>query len=209
MTEQAAQAERNPRLALSRAALAHDIAACRICAAHLPLGPRPLVRGHITARLLIISQAPGTRAHETGLSFNDQSGERLRDWLGLSRTRFYDEDLVAIMPMGFCYPGRLPNGGDRPPRPECAPLWHGRLRAHWPGIGLTLLVGSYAITHYLGTRRRPSMTETVVAWTDYAPQFLPLPHPSWRTTAWERKNQWFRGELIPVLRHQVATLLGD
>ena len=133
--------------------LAAEIRACRVCAAYLPLGPRPVFRASTTARLLIVSQAPGTRVHETGLSFNDASGDRLRSWLQMDRDTFYDESRVAIVPMGFCYPGRLPNGGDAPPRPECAPLWHARLLALMPQIRLTLLVGSYALSHVLGAPR--------------------------------------------------------
>jgi len=181
--------------------------ACRACAAHLPLGPRPVVRGLPSARLLVISQAPGTRVHETGLSFNDRSGDRLRDWLGIDRATFYDERRVAILPMGFCYPGRDAKGGDLPPRPDCAPLWHARVLAHWPAIELTLLVGSYAIDYYLEGRAAPTMTETVEAWRDFEPSVLPLPHPSWRTTAWEKKNPWFGRTLVPALRRRVAALV--
>ncbi|MDE2227431.1 MAG: uracil-DNA glycosylase family protein [Alphaproteobacteria bacterium] len=180
---------------------------CRVCAAHLPLGPRPVVRGLPAARLLIISQAPGTRVHETGLSFNDRSGDRLRDWLGIDRATFYDERRVAVMPMGFCYPGRDAKGGDLPPRPECAPLWHARVLAHWPTVELTLLVGSYAIDYYMPAARRQSMTETVKAWRAAPATMLPLPHPSWRTTAWEKKNPWFRRALVPALRRRVAALV--
>jgi uracil-DNA glycosylase len=181
-----------------------EIRACRVCAAHLPLGPRPIVHGRSSARLLILSQAPGTRVHETGLSFNDRSGDRLRDWLGIDRATFYDESRVAIMPMGFCYPGRDKKGGDLPPRPECAPLWHARVLAQWPKLELTLLAGSYAIDYYLADRAFPSMTETVRHWRDYGPRFIPLPHPSWRTTFWEKKNPWFRRQLLPELRRRVA-----
>jgi uracil-DNA glycosylase len=184
-----------------------EVRACTHCAAHLPLGPRPVLRGLPSARLLIISQAPGTRVHETGLSFNDRSGDRLRQWLAIDRDRFYDERRVAIMPMGLCYPGRYPEGGDRPPRPECAPLWHARVLPVWPEIALTLLVGSYAIDYYLAGRKGPTMTETVRAWRDYLPQYLPLPHPSWRTTFWEKRNPWFTAELLPELRRRVAMLL--
>jgi uracil-DNA glycosylase len=184
-----------------------EIRACTVCKAHLPLGPRPVVRGRASARLLIISQAPGTRVHETGLSFDDRSGDRLRDWLALDRDAFYDEGRVAIMPMGFCYPGRLPAGGDAPPRRECAPLWHDRLLAAWPDISLTLFVGSYAIAYYLGGRGAPTMTETVARWREQPPQRLPLPHPSWRTAAWERRNPWFAAELLPELRRRVAETL--
>lgn len=187
-------------------ALLGQIRACTHCAAHLPLEPRPVVRGGTRARLLIISQAPGTRAHETGLSFNDRSGDRLRHWLGVDRAVFYDEDRVAVMPMGFCYPGRYPQGGDLPPRRECALLWHERLLKQWPHIGLTLLVGSYAIDHYLATRRQPTMTATVAAWRDYLPRFLPLPHPSWRTTIWEKHHPWYATELLPEVRRRVAAL---
>lgn len=188
-------------------ALLREISACTLCAAHLPLGPRPIILGLPSARLLITSQAPGTRVHETGLSFNDRSGDRLRDWLGLDRATFYDERLVAIMPMGLCYPGRLPNGGDAPPRPECAPRWHPRFLALLPEVRLTLLVGSYAIAYYLD--RRCSMTEAVARWRDYLPRYLPLPHPSWRTTAWEKRNPWFGAELLPELRRRVRAALSE
>ncbi|MDE2167041.1 MAG: uracil-DNA glycosylase family protein [Alphaproteobacteria bacterium] len=184
-----------------------ELRACRVCAAHLPLGPRPVVRGLPSARLLIISQAPGTRVHETGLSFNDRSGDRLRTWLGIDRATFYDERRIAILPMGFCYPGRDAKGGDLPPRPECAPLWHTRVRAHWPAVALTLLVGSYAIDYYLPQTKRQSMTETVKAWREAPDGILPLPHPSWRTTAWEKKNPWFQRKLVPALRRRIAALL--
>jgi uracil-DNA glycosylase len=184
-----------------------EIRGCTRCAAELPLGPRPVLRGLPSARLLVISQAPGTRVHETGLSFNDRSGDRLRLWLGIDRDTFYDERRVAILPMGFCYPGRYPQGGDLPPRPECAPLWHARVMAQWPAVALTLLVGSYAIDHYLAGRPRPSMTETVRAWRDHLPDYLPLPHPSWRTTAWEKRNPWFAAEVLPELRRRVSEVL--
>jgi uracil-DNA glycosylase len=186
--------------------LAAEIRACRVCAAHLPLGPRPVIRVSTTARLLIASQAPGTAVHESGLSFNDPSGDRLREWLRMDRATFYDESRVAIVPMGFCYPGRLPNGGDAPPRPECAPLWRERLLALMPQIRLTLLVGGYALTHVLG---RGAMTEQVRAFRQHLPRYFPLPHPSWRTTAWERRNPWFAAELLPALRSAVRTALDE
>ncbi len=181
---------------------------CRICAEHLPLGPRPVLRARETARLLIVGQAPGTRVHESGIPWNDPSGDRLRDWLALDRETFYDERRIAIIPMGFCYPGRDANGGDRPPRPECAPLWHERLRARLPHIALTLLVGRYAQAHYLGAAAKASVTETVRAWRSYGPAYLPLPHPSWRTRAWVARNPWFEAEVIPALRARVRDLLG-
>ena len=185
-----------------------EIRGCRHCASALPLGPRPIVRGRPEARLLIISQAPGTRVHETGLSFNDRSGDRLRLWLGLDRDTFYDERRVAIMGMGFCYPGRDARGGDLPPRPECAPLWHPVLRPHFREIALTLLVGSHAIRHCLPESRRQSMTDVLTRWRDYRPSIFVLPHPSWRTTAWESANPWFAAEVMPVLRAAVAAALG-
>jgi uracil-DNA glycosylase len=190
------------------ARLIDEIRACRVCAAELPLGPRPIVRGRPEARLLIISQAPGIRVHETGLSFDDKSGDRLRLWLGLDRETFYDESRVAIMGMGFCYPGRDPGGGDRPPRPECAPLWHAQLRSHFREVALTLLVGSYAIRYYLPDTSRHSMTATLSRWREFLPEYFVLPHPSWRTTAWERKSPWFTAELLLQLRAAVAAALG-
>lgn len=184
-----------------------EIRACRVCEAVLPLGPRPTLRAQETARVVIVGQAPGTKVHETGIPWNDRSGDRLRDWLALDRERFYDESRIAIVPMGFCYPGRDRNGGDSPPRPECAPLWHARLRALLPQADLTLLVGSYAQAWYLGARRKPTMTETVAHWRDYLPDFFPTPHPSWRNTAWLRRNPWFEAEALPVLRERVRRLI--
>jgi uracil-DNA glycosylase len=179
--------------------------ACTVCAAHLPLGPLPLERAGHRARVLIISQAPGTKAHASDLSFNDPSGDRLRGWLGVDRATFYDPECMAILPMGFCYPGRLPKGGDAPPRPECAPLWHARILAALPDIELTLYVGSYAIHHYLPGYK--TMTAAVADWRSHAPDVLPLPHQSWRTNAWERKNPWFTDELLPVLRQRMRQSL--
>ncbi|HVM80412.1 MAG TPA: uracil-DNA glycosylase family protein [Stellaceae bacterium] len=184
-----------------------EVRACTLCARHLPLGPRPVVRGSASARLLIVSQAPGTRVHMTGRSFNDRSGDRLRDWLQMSRATFYDERRVAILGMAFCYPGVDAKGGDLPPRPECAPHWHHRILEHMPGLELTLLVGSYAIRRYLGRRAKRGMTETVQAWRDYLPEYLPLPHPSWRNTHWLQRNPWFAAELLPELRRRVRALV--
>lgn len=179
--------------------------ACTACVPHLPLGPLPLVRAGPAARILIVSQAPGTKAHASELSFNDPSGDRLRDWLGVDRDTFYDPDRLAIVPMGFCYSGRLPKGGDAPPRLECAPLWHRRILAVLPHIALTLYVGSYAIHHYLPGYR--TMTAAVADWRAHAPDVLPQPHPSWPTNAWERKNAWFTGDLRPFLRDRVRAEL--
>jgi uracil-DNA glycosylase len=183
--------------------LLDDIRACRACAADLPLGPRPVVRLSATARLMICSQAPGLRVHRTGLSFNDPSGDRLREWLGIDRETFYDARRVAILPMGFCYPGRDGNGGDLPPRPECAPLWQARVTRHMADVDLWLLVGGYAQRWHLGDRAKKTLTETVTAWREYLPRYLPLPHPSWRNNGWLRKNPWFGEELLPYLREQV------
>ena len=189
------------------AALLAEVRACRHCAESLPLGPRPVLQAGRGARLLIVSQAPGTKVHETGLPFNDPSGDRLRDWLQVDRETFYDPGKLALVPMGFCYPGRDDRGGDKPPRPECAPLWQAPIRDALPKIELTLLVGLYAQRFYLGPRRGRSLTDTVRAWQDYLPAFLPLPHPSWRNTAWLKKNPWFEAELLPVLRRKVRALL--
>jgi uracil-DNA glycosylase len=189
------------------APLLREIRACRICEAHLPLGPRPVLRVRPSARLLIIGQAPGTKVHASGIPWNDRSGDRLRDWLAVERDTFYDERRVAVMPMGFCYPGIDANGGDRPPRRECAPRWHPQVMARLPRIELTLLVGSYAQAYYLGKQRRATMSETVGAWRDYAPGYLPLPHPSWRNTGWLKRNPWFERELLPELRARVHALL--
>jgi uracil-DNA glycosylase len=187
--------------------LAAEGRACRICEGHLPLGPRPVFRVSTTARLLIVGQAPGTKVHETGIPWNDASGERLRDWLALDRDTFYDAARIAILPVGFCYPGVDNHGGDRPPRRECAPRWQNRFLALMPRIELILLVGSYAQAFHLAARRKPSMTETVAAWRDYLPRFLPLPHPSWRNTAWLKRNPWFGETLLPVLQQEVKRLI--
>jgi uracil-DNA glycosylase len=184
-----------------------EIRACTLCAPDLPLGPRPVLRGRPSARLLIISQAPGTRVHETGLSFNDRSGDRLRGWLALDRETFYDETRIAIAPIGFCYPGRDGKGGDLPPRRECAPLWHARLLAFFPAVELTLLVGSYAISHYLPGARAGSMTEVIARWREFLPEVFVLPHPSWRTTRWLRDNPWFERDALPELRARVAVAI--
>lgn len=182
-------------------------AACTVCAADLPHGPRPVFRVHPDARLLIVGQAPGSKVHASGVPWDDPSGDRLRAWLALPPETFYDVRQVAIMPSGFCYPGRNPRGGDLPPRPECAPLWHPRLRPHLKSIRLTLLVGQYAQALFLGDRRKPTLTETVAAWRDYAPDFLPTPHPSWRTIGWATRHPWFEAEVLPAVQTAVAKAL--
>jgi uracil-DNA glycosylase len=197
----------SPAIDGALAALLAEVRGCRLCVAHLPLGPRPVLRASTTARLLIVGQAPGTRVHATGIPWNDPSGDRLRRWLDLDRDAFYDEARIAIVPIGLCYPGRYPRGGDLPPRRECAPRWHPPLRAALPSVELSLLVGQYAHAFYLGRRRRRSLTETVRAWRDYLPEFLPLPHPSWRTTYWLATNPWFEAEVVPELRRRVRRLM--
>ncbi len=188
-------------------ALLARVRACRLCAKHLPLGPNPVFRLAESARLLIVGQAPGTKVHATGIPWNDPSGDRLRDWLALARDDFYDTARIAILPIGLCYPGRLPRGGDRPPRPECAPLWHPPLRVRLAHVRLTLLVGAYAQAYHLGARRGASVAETVRNYRDYPPEFLPLPHPSWRTLAWAGRHSWFARRVIPELRRRVADVL--
>ena len=178
--------------------------ACRLCETRLPLGPRPVFRVSATARLLIVGQAPGTRVHMTGLPWNDPSGDRLRGWLQMDRAAFYDASRIAIVPTGLCYPGRFPRGGDAPPQPACAPLWLDRFIRLMPQVRLTLLVGSYALQHRLG---KGAMTDRVRGFRELGPAIVPLPHPSWRTTGWERRNPWFGEELLPVLRQAVSVAL--
>jgi uracil-DNA glycosylase len=179
--------------------------ACDLCAAHLPLGPRPVLRLSASIRLLLISQAPGTHVHHSGLPFDDASGDRLRAWMGLTPEQFYDFRQIGFLPTGLCYPGRLPRGGDRPPRPECAPLWQPRLLPLLPNVRLTLLIGSHAINGRLGPG---PMTERVRNFAQTLPDCFPLPHPSWRTTAWQRRHPWFDAEVLPALRGELARVLG-
>jgi uracil-DNA glycosylase len=190
------------------------IRACRICRdtpAGQPLAhePRPVVMASSQAKVLIAGQAPGTKVHATGLPFNDRSGDRLRDWLGVTRDAFYDARNFAIAPMGFCFPGQDAKGGDLPPRRECAPAWRGELLSLMPQVELVLAIGLYAQRWHLGEARRASLTETVFDWRaifmrNAVPRVLPLPHPSWRNTAWLKKNPWFEEELLPVLRREIA-----
>ena len=183
------------------------IRACRLCAAHLPLGCRPVLQAAPSARLLIISQAPGRKVHETGIPFNDPSGERLRDWLGIGKTTFYDADKLAIVPMGFCFPGTGKNG-DLPPRPECAPTWHPQVLPRLQQVRLTLAIGQYAQAGLLGSQRGRTLTDTVQAWRQHLQRgVLPLPHPSPRNRLWLARNPWFESDLLPVLRQRVAEAL--
>ena len=190
------------------ASLLTEIRACRTCAAQLPNPPRPIVRASTGARLLIIGQAPGRKVQETGIPWDDPSGNRLRGWLQLTPEIFYDEQRVALMPMGFCYPGRGVSG-DLPPRPECAPLWHPRLLAAMPGVRLTLLIGAYAQARYLGdAAANAGLTETVLAWRQHLSRNLfVLPHPSPRNQSWLKRNPWFEREALPTLQARVAAAL--
>jgi uracil-DNA glycosylase len=195
------------------AAKVAEIRACRICVEQprgrpLPHEPRPVVVPSATARILVAGQAPGTRVHESGRPFTDRSGDRLREWLGVSKAEFYDTGNFAIVPMGFCFPGLDAKGGDLPPRRECAAAWRADLMDTMPQIDLLLLIGLYAQSWHLGDARRGNMTETVRAWRSFAeagraPMIFPLPHPSWRNTAWLKKNPWFEEELVPVLQQAV------
>ncbi|MCF8468501.1 MAG: uracil-DNA glycosylase family protein [Sneathiella sp.] len=191
------------------ATLLKDIRACRICEADLPLGPRPVLIADARAPILVAGQAPGTKVHESGIPWNDPSGDRLRDWLGVDRETFYNPEKFAIVPQGFCYPGKQKSGGDAPPRPECVQTWHPKLIPLLPNVKLTLACGQYAHHYHLGPRRKKNLGETVAAYLQYAPDILPLPHPSWRVVGWMKKNSWFEAEVLPYLRERVKALLGD
>ena len=193
------------------------IRACRHCVEHpqgkpLPHEPRPVLRASSTARLAVCSQAPGTRVHLSGTPFTDRSGDRLREWMGVTPDEFYDEARVAIVPMGFCFPGHDAHGGDLPPRRECASLWHRRLFEALPQLELVLAIGSYAQSFHLGDGAGETLQATMLAWRRHLrgkrrPRVLPLPHPSWRNNAWITRNPWFEAELLPVLRREVRKLL--
>ena len=188
-------------------ALLTQVRACTLCAAHLPLGPRPVLQLHASARLLIVGQAPGRKVHASGVPFDDASGERLRDWLGLTPKQFYDARQVALLPMGFCYPG-TGKSGDLPPRPECAPAWRGPLLSQLKKIQLTVVIGQYAMAHHL-PHERGSLTDTVQAWRNHWPNVVPLPHPSPRNNVWLKRNPWFDRDLLPLLRVRVADVLAE
>jgi len=188
--------------------LLKNIADCTVCETHLPLGPRPVVAATPTSKIVIIGQAPGLKVHQTGIPFNDPSGDRLRDWMGIDNKVFYDATKIAIIPMGFCYPGRG-KSGDLPPRKECAPLWHPLLFEMMPEVKLKLLVGQYAQKYYLENNAKRNLTETVRAYKEYLPNFLPLPHPSPRNNIWLKKNEWFEEDLIPELRDIFKATLTD
>jgi uracil-DNA glycosylase len=190
---------------ISLSALSREARACRFCEQQLPQAPKPIFRVGKRASLLIVGQAPGRLVHETGIPWNDPSGEVLRGWLALDREAFYDTSRIAIVPVGLCYPGTV-DGADLPPCRECAPLWQPRFRAALPDIRLTLLVGAYAQAFYLRGRRKKTLAQTVRAWCDYLPEFFPLPHPSWRNIGWLARNPWFAKDVLPALRRCVRTV---
>jgi uracil-DNA glycosylase len=189
----------------SLAALLGEVRACELCAGSLPLGPRPVLQCHRSAQILVAGQAPGRKVHETGVPFNDASGDRLRSWLGISRDTFYDERKVAILPMGFCFPG-TGSSGDLPPRSECAPAWRERVLAQLKNLKLTLVIGHYAQAYHLPDSGA-SVTQAVLSWRRDWPHVVPLPHPSPMNNRWLVQNPWFERELIPALRSRVAEVL--
>jgi len=198
-----------PPVAESFDTLMARIRACRVCARHLPHGCRPVLQAHPDARLLIVSQAPGRKVHETGVPFNDKSGDKLREWLDIDKATFYDAHRVAIVPMGFCYPGKG-ESGDLPPRPECAPLWHPQLMPRLANVRLTLAIGGYAIRGMLGARSKAGMTKACMAWREYLDEgALPLPHPSPRNIAWFQRHPWFEADTLPALKRRVRKLMRD
>jgi uracil-DNA glycosylase len=207
LMEAADDATHTSEPAMGLEALAMRIAACRVCEGVIPK-PRPVVRLSATARLCIAGQAPGIRVHQSGLPFDDPSGNRLRQWMGIDRARFYDASRIAIVPMGFCFPGWDAKGADRPPRPECKATWHRLVFEAMPQLETILLIGRYAQAWHLRERAKDSLTETVRAWRDYAPRFIPLPHPSWRNSGWLKANPWFDVEIVPALRDRVQILCG-
>ena len=182
------------------------IKSCIICKSQLDHPPRPVVTASSTSKIVIIGQAPGRKVHATGIPWNDPSGDLLRTWMGIGKEVFYTTDLIALMPMGFCYPGKG-KSGDLPPRPECAPRWHAELLAQMPDKQLIVLVGQYAQAYYLGTRRQNNLAATVKCFTDYLPDYFPLPHPSPRNRLWLRNNPWFETEVLPVFRSKIHRLL--
>lgn len=184
-----------------------QIRACRACADDLPHQPRPVLQASPTARLLIVGQAPGTRVHESGQPFTDPSGDRLRDWLGIGSDIFYDAGKVAIVPMGFCFPGLNDKGADLPPMKRCAPLWRDQVMAELPNVKLTLVIGQYAQRWHLKGRHEGSVTATAENWQSYKPDIIPLPHPSWRNNAWIKRHTWFEADLLPYLRRRVKAVL--
>jgi uracil-DNA glycosylase len=188
------------------AELIKDVRACELCSEFLPLGPRPVLQVHSNAKILIAGQAPGSKVHKTGVPFDDPSGDRLRDWMGIDKATFYDETRIAILPMGFCYPG-TGKSGDLPPRPECAATWRAKLIARMPVIQLTLVIGQYAQTWHLHGTAKANLTDTVESWQEYWPSLLPLPHPSPRNNIWLKRNAWFERDVLPSLKGEVRKVL--
>lgn len=186
--------------------LLREIRSCKVCEAFLPLGPKPIIAAHNKSRIVVIGQAPGRIVHETGVPWNDKSGDNLREWMGVDKATFYDPEKFALMPMGFCYPGRG-KSGDLPPRPECAPLWHGRLLDAMKDVRLILLVGRYAQQYYLRDTAKATLTETILLFDAYLPDYFPLPHPSPRNNIWQAKNQWFTEKVLPELKTRVKAAL--
>jgi uracil-DNA glycosylase len=182
--------------------LLNKIRGCEVCKEHLPLGPRPVVQLSTQSKIIIIGQAPGKRVHETGIPWNDASGRKLREWMGIDETAFYDPNIFAIMPMGFCYPGKGISG-DLPPRPECAPLWHAQILENLPSASLILLIGQYAQRYYLKKNCKINLTETVKNYKEYFPKYIPLPHPSPRNQNWLKINPWFKEDVIPELQKKI------
>ena len=189
-------------------ALLVEVRACTLCAKALAHAPRPILQYHPDARILIVGQAPGSKVQASGVPFDDASGDRLREWMGVDRATFYDRKCVALLPMGFCYPG-TGKSGDLPPRPECAPAWRERLMAGLTNIKLTLVVGQYAKAWHLPQSAALNITDTVKAWRDYGPAILPLPHPSPRNNIWLKRNSWFGEDVLPVLRGRVTQILRE
>ncbi|MDT7044035.1 uracil-DNA glycosylase family protein [Candidatus Nitronereus thalassa] len=186
--------------------LLNEVDSCDVCKPYLPLGPRPVIQLHPKASILIAGQAPGKKVHESGIPFDDPSGDRLREWMGVDREAFYDATKIAILPMGFCYPG-TGKSGDLPPRPECAQTWRAQLLAQVPHLQLTLVIGQYAQDYHLANLTYKTLTETVKAWKTFWPTHLPLPHPSPRNNIWLKRNPWFQEELLPILQSRTRKLL--
>ena len=186
--------------------LLQQVRDCKVCENYLDLGINPVISASVKSRIVIIGQAPGRKVHDTGIPWNDKSGDNLRNWLGVDKTIFYDPEKIALIPMGFCYPGKG-RSGDLPPRTECAPLWHQQLLSKMPDVQLTLLIGQYAQRYYLGDAAKESLTESVKNFRDYLPQYFLLPHPSPRNNIWQAKNKWFAIKLLPELKKRVSNIL--